>query len=164
MGFPTVSTPYHPQTNGLAEVSNQEIKRILEWIVKPSNRDWSLRLDYTQWAYRIGHKTPIGMSPYQIIYGKSCHIPVELEHQSYWAVKSCNADLEEAGLNRLLQIQELEEIWLDAYNSSNIYKQKTKLMPHTKKLESSGSKKKFRPREETRLPRKKVVELFANRG
>ncbi|XP_028790450.1 uncharacterized protein LOC114746397 [Neltuma alba] len=68
------------------------------------------------------------MSPYQIIYGKSCHIPVELEYQSYWAVKSCNADFEEVGLNRFLQIQELEEMQLDAYHSSDIYMQKTKLI------------------------------------
>ncbi|XP_028804614.1 uncharacterized protein LOC114759579 [Neltuma alba] len=68
------------------------------------------------------------MSPYRIIYEKSCHIPVELEHISYWAVKSYNTDLKEAGLNRLLQIEELEEIHLDTYYSSDIYKQKTKLI------------------------------------
>ncbi|XP_028752710.1 uncharacterized protein LOC114712358 [Neltuma alba] len=68
------------------------------------------------------------MCPYQVIYGKACHISVELEHRSYWAVKSCNADLEEAGMNRLLQIQELEEMRLYAYNSLDIYKQKTKLV------------------------------------
>ncbi|XP_028778562.1 uncharacterized protein LOC114735072 [Neltuma alba] len=74
------------------------------------------------------HKTLIGMSLYQIIYEKSCHVSMELEHKSYWAVKSYNADLEEAGLNRLLQNQELEEIKLDDYNSSDIYKHKTKLV------------------------------------
>ncbi|XP_028798696.1 uncharacterized protein LOC114754120 [Neltuma alba] len=73
-------------------------------------------------------KMPIGMSPYQIIYKKLCHILVELEHQSYWVVNSCNADFEEAGLNKLLQIQELKEMCLDAYHSSDIYKQKTKLI------------------------------------
>ncbi|XP_028784142.1 uncharacterized protein LOC114739882 [Neltuma alba] len=68
------------------------------------------------------------MSPYQIIYGKSCHISVELEHRLYWAVKTCNTDLKEAGLNKLLQIQELQEIWLEGYHNSNIYKQKTKII------------------------------------
>ncbi|XP_028755612.1 uncharacterized protein LOC114714986 [Neltuma alba] len=68
------------------------------------------------------------MSLYQIIYGKSCHILVELEYRSYWAVKSCNTDLEETGLNRILQIQELKEMLLDTYNSSDISKQKTKLV------------------------------------
>ncbi|XP_028806234.1 uncharacterized protein LOC114761080 [Neltuma alba] len=90
-----VSTPFHPQINGLAEVSNQEIKCTLECIVKPSNRDCSLRLDDALWAYHTAHETPIGMSPYQIIYGKSCHIPVKLEHRLYWAIKSCNTNLEE---------------------------------------------------------------------
>ncbi|XP_028752707.1 uncharacterized protein LOC114712354 [Neltuma alba] len=117
-----MSTPYYPQTNGLPEVSNREIKCILERIVKPSNRDWSLRLDDALWANCTAYKTPIGMSLYRIIYGKSCCILVELEHKSYWAVKSCNTNLEEASLNILLQIQELEEMQLDAYNSSNIYK------------------------------------------
>ncbi|XP_028807170.1 uncharacterized protein LOC114761887 [Neltuma alba] len=68
------------------------------------------------------------MSPYRIIYGKSYHISVELEHRLYWVVKSCNTDLEEAGLDQLLQIQELKEIWFDAYNNSDIYKRKTKLV------------------------------------
>ncbi|XP_028754191.1 uncharacterized protein LOC114713686 [Neltuma alba] len=78
-----VAALYHLQTNGLAEVSNREIKRILEWIVKPSNKDWSLQQDDALWAYRTAYKMPIGMSSYRIIYGKSYHISVELEHRSY---------------------------------------------------------------------------------
>ncbi|XP_028752032.1 uncharacterized protein LOC114711771 [Neltuma alba] len=68
------------------------------------------------------------MSPYRIIYGKLCHILVELEHRSYWVVKSCNTDLKEVGLNKLLQIQNLKEMRSNAYHSSDIYKQKTKLI------------------------------------
>ncbi|XP_028755684.1 uncharacterized protein LOC114715045 [Neltuma alba] len=82
---------------------------------------------------------PIGMSLCRIIYGKSCHILVELEHRSYWAIKSCNADLEEASLNQPLQVQELEEMWLNAYHSSDIYKQKTKLV-----YEANILRKKFK--------------------
>ncbi|XP_015932196.1 uncharacterized protein LOC107458498 [Arachis duranensis] len=65
-----VATAYHPQTNGQAEVSNWEIKRILEKIMKPHRKDWSARLADALWAYRTVYKTPIGMSPFRLVYGK----------------------------------------------------------------------------------------------
>nr|GEV92505.1 reverse transcriptase domain-containing protein [Tanacetum cinerariifolium] len=82
-----LATPYHPQTSGQVEVSNHGLKRILERTVGENRASWSEKLEDTLWAFRTAYKTPIGCTPYKIVYGKYCHLHIELEHKAYWALK-----------------------------------------------------------------------------
>jgi len=112
-----VASPYHPKTNGEAEVSNRELKKILEKIVASTRKDWSIKLEYSLWAYRTAYKTPIGLSPFQLMYGKSCHLPVEMEHKAYWALRFLNFDEKASREQRKIQLLELEEMRLTSYES-----------------------------------------------
>jgi hypothetical protein len=121
-----VATAYHPQTNGQAKTSNKQLKSILNKTVEKGGKDWSKKLYEALWAYRTAHKTPIGMTPYQFVYGKSCHLPLELEHKAYWAIKEMNLDMDAARIKRRIQISELEDMRLKAYESATIYKERMK--------------------------------------
>ncbi|GJT54247.1 reverse transcriptase domain-containing protein [Tanacetum coccineum] len=87
-----LSTAYHPQTSGQVEVSNRGLKRILERTIGENRASWSDKLDDALWAFRTAYKTPIGCTPYKLVYGKACHLPIELEHKAYWALKQANFD------------------------------------------------------------------------
>nr|GEW89720.1 reverse transcriptase domain-containing protein [Tanacetum cinerariifolium] len=127
-----LATAYHPQTSGQVEVSNRGLKRILERTIGENRASWSDKLDHAFWAFRTAFKTPIGFTPYKLVYGKACHLPIELEHKAYWAMKHCNYDLLIAGDHRKIQLNELNELRDQAYENSLIYKEKTKRIHDSK--------------------------------
>ncbi|GJW88947.1 reverse transcriptase domain-containing protein [Tanacetum coccineum] len=127
-----LSTAYHLQTSGQVEVSNRGLKRILERTVGKNRASWSDKLDDVLWAFRTAYKTPIGCTPYKLVYGKACHLPIELEHKAYWALKHANFDLETTGDHHKVQLNELNELRDRAYENSLIYKEKTKRIHDSK--------------------------------
>ncbi|XP_019087585.1 PREDICTED: uncharacterized protein LOC109127403 [Camelina sativa] len=126
-----VATAY-PQTSGQVEVSNKQFKAILARIVGITKKDWSFKLDDALWAYRTAYKTPIVRTPFQLLYGKNCHLPVEVEYKAIWATKLLNLDIKTAQERRAMDLHELDEIRLEAYDNSKINKERTKAFPDKK--------------------------------
>nr|GFB30782.1 reverse transcriptase domain-containing protein [Tanacetum cinerariifolium] len=94
-----LATAYHPQMSRQVEVSNRGLKRIFERTIGENHASWSDKLDDALWAFLTAFKTPIGCTPHKLVYEKSCHLPIELEHKAYWALKHANFDLKTAGLS-----------------------------------------------------------------
>jgi len=103
---------------------------------------WKDKLPAALWAYWTAYKRPLGMSPYQLIYGKTCHLPVELEFKAHWEIKRWNMDIEVAGVKRQMQLSELDEWREKAYHNAKMYKERSKRW-HDKRIKT----KDFTPRD-----------------
>ena len=103
-------------------------------------KGWKSKLPYALWAYWIAYKTPIGMLPFQLVCGKTCHLPVELEHRAHWAIRQWNMYLKQARKGQQIQLAKLEEWREKAYHSAKIYKDRTKRW-HNKRIKP----KEFKP-------------------
>ncbi|GKA43767.1 reverse transcriptase domain-containing protein [Tanacetum coccineum] len=129
------STAYHPQTNRQVKNTNHAIKHILEKTIGSNRKEWSHKLEDALWAFQTTFKTPLGTTPFRIIYDKACHLLVELDNKANWEIKNCNMDLTKAGANWFLQVNDLDEMRLDAYESSIPYKERTKKW-HDKRIKT----------------------------
>nr|GEU82072.1 reverse transcriptase domain-containing protein [Tanacetum cinerariifolium] len=127
-----LSTVYHPQTSRQVEVSNHGLKRILERTIGENQAFWFDKLDDALWAFRTTFKTPIGCTPYKLVYEKPCHLPIKLKHKAYWALKHCNFDLKTANDHGKVQLNVLNELRDQAYENYLIYKEKTKKIHDSK--------------------------------
>ncbi|RVW42170.1 Gag-Pol polyprotein [Vitis vinifera] len=104
-----VATSCHPQTSEQVELANREIKNILMKVVNTNRKDWSIKLLDSLWAYRTTYKTILGMSSYRLVYGKACHLLMELEYKAWWAIKKLNMDMSRVGLKRQAEIKVLSD-------------------------------------------------------
>nr|GEU61312.1 reverse transcriptase domain-containing protein [Tanacetum cinerariifolium] len=130
-----LSTAYHPQTSGQVEVTNRGLKRILEITVGENCASWSDKLEDALWAFRTAFKTSVGCTLYRLFYEKACHLPLELKHKAYWALKHANFYLKTAGNHQKLQLNELNELRDQAYENSLVYKERTKKL-HDDKIKN----------------------------
>ncbi|XP_023633331.1 uncharacterized protein LOC111828963 [Capsella rubella] len=108
--------PFNPPSNG-----NVYILVAVDYVSK-----WVKPLQVPPTVTRTAFKTPIGRTHFQCVYGKACHLPVDIEYKALWAIKLLNLDIDAAEAKRVLDIYELKEIKLEAFESSKIYKERTK--------------------------------------
>nr|GEZ74289.1 hypothetical protein [Tanacetum cinerariifolium] len=121
----------------LTQVSTglRSIKMQLSSTVGENRASWSDKLEDALWAFRTAFKTSVGCTPYRLVYGKPCHLPLEIEHKAYWALKHANFDLKTMGDHRKLQLNELSELRDQAYENSLINKEQTKKL-HDEKIKN----------------------------
>ncbi|GJZ94727.1 reverse transcriptase domain-containing protein [Tanacetum coccineum] len=124
-------------SNFAVENTNRALKRILKKTVKDNPSVWSRKLDDALWAFRTAYKTPIGTTLYRLLYGKTCHLPFEIEHRAYWAFRSCNPDLKVVVEKRFLQLHELDELRLQAYKNSTTKPERTPIKIRNLELEKN---------------------------
>ncbi|GJY18386.1 reverse transcriptase domain-containing protein, partial [Tanacetum coccineum] len=110
----------------LRQLFARAIKCILKRSVGYNPKDWLEKLYDALWAFRTAYKTPTRCTPFRLVYGKACHLPIEIKHKAHWALKQCNMDLTLASKRRLMQLNELAELRDGAYENTRIYKEWTK--------------------------------------
>nr|GEU90902.1 hypothetical protein [Tanacetum cinerariifolium] len=103
-----------------------DIKPILKRLVGYYPKGWSEKLNDALWAFTTAYKIPIGYTPFRLVYGKSCHLPIYIVHKAHWALKQCNMDLTLASKSLILQLNELAKLRDGAYENTRIYKERTK--------------------------------------
>jgi transposase InsO family protein len=105
-----VSTPYHPQANGQVESTNKVLEVIMTKTIKENHTDWADRLLEALWAYKTSWRNTTENSPYDLIYGKQILLPIEFQIKTFRMEARLGMDLLEAQKQRLLQLNELDEI------------------------------------------------------
>nr|GEU45200.1 DNA-directed DNA polymerase [Tanacetum cinerariifolium] len=130
--FSQLGTPKAIISDRGTHFCNNQFVKVMSKMVGENRALWTDKLDDALWAFRTAFKTPIGCTPYRLVYGKSCHLPLELEHKAYWALKHANFNLKTVGDHRKLQLNELHELQDQAYENSLIYKEKTKKLHDSK--------------------------------
>ncbi|GJU71646.1 reverse transcriptase domain-containing protein, partial [Tanacetum coccineum] len=100
--------------------------------VGENQASWFDKLDDALWDFCTAFKTPLGCTPYKLVYRKACHLAIKLEHKAYWALKYCNFDLKTVGDHQKVQMNELNELRDQTYKNSLIYKEKTKKIHDSK--------------------------------
>ncbi|GKB98670.1 reverse transcriptase domain-containing protein [Tanacetum coccineum] len=130
--FARFRTPHAIISDRGTHFCNDQFAKVMLKTIGENRTSWSDTLDDALWAFRTAFKTPIGCTPYKIVYGKACHLPIEPEHKVYWALKHCNFDLKTVGDHQKVQMNELNELRDQAYENSLIYKEKTKKIHDSK--------------------------------
>ncbi|GJY24102.1 reverse transcriptase domain-containing protein [Tanacetum coccineum] len=115
-----------------SEIAFYRVARFSKRTVGENRASWLDKLDDALWVFHTAYKTPIRCTPYKLVYGKACHLLIEVEHKAYWALKHANFDLETAGDHRKVQLNELNKLRDHDYENSLIYKEKTKRIPDSK--------------------------------